>query len=45
MGNAREELSTENESFEIKIGCYDGKWLDESKAKLLKKIDVRKWQI
>ena len=36
------ELSTENESFKNKIGSYDEKRLEESKAKLLKQIDDEK---
>ena len=39
MGDDIVELSTENESLKNKIGSYDEKWLDESKAKLLKQID------
>ena len=35
MGDALVELSTKNEFLEIKIGFYDGKWLEESEAKLL----------
>ena len=37
-------LSTENESFNFKnkIGSYNEKWLEESKTKLLKQIDVEK---
>ena len=33
-------LSSKNESLENKIGSYDGRWSEESKAKLLKKVDV-----
>ena len=33
------DLSTENESLETKIGSYDEKRFEESKAKLLKQID------
>ena len=36
------ELSTENEASKDQKGCYDGKWLEESKAKLLKQIDDEK---
>ena len=36
------DLSTENDAFKNKIGSYDGKWLEESKAKLLKQIDDEK---
>ena len=36
------EISTEKESLRNKIGSYDEKWLEESKAKLLKQIDDAK---
>ena len=36
------ELGVENESLKIKIGDYDEKWLQESKAKLLKDINDEK---
>ena len=36
MGDDIVELCTENESSKIKLGFYDKKWLEESKAKLLK---------
>ena len=36
MGDAIVELSTENETLKNQIGDYDEKWLEESKAKLLK---------
>ena len=36
------ELSTENIVLKNKIGSYDVKWLEESKAKLLKQIDDEK---
>ena len=36
------ELSTENDALKNKIGSYDEKWLEESKAKLLKQIDDEK---
>ena len=36
------ELSTENESLKNKIGFYDAKCSEESKAKLLKQIDDAK---
>ena len=36
------ELSTENDVSKIKIGSYDDKRLEESKAKLLKQIDDEK---
>ena len=38
-GNDIVELSTESESLKNKIGSYDEKWLEESKAKLLKQIN------
>ena len=36
------DLSTENETLKNQIGDYDQKWLEESKAKLLKQIDDEK---
>ena len=36
MGADIVELSAENEYLKNKIGCYDKKWLEESRAKLLK---------
>ena len=39
MGDDMVELSTENDALEIKIGFYDEKWLEQSKAKLLKRHD------
>ena len=36
------ELSTEKDALKDKIGSYDEKWLKESKAKLLKQIDIDK---
>ena len=36
------ELSTENDTLKNKIGSYDKKWLEKSKAKLLKQIDDEK---
>ena len=33
------ELSTKNDALKDKIGSYDKKWLEESKAKLLKQIN------
>ena len=39
MGDDIVELSTENDAFKSKIGSYDEKWFEESKAKLLKQID------
>ena len=42
MGDDIIELSTENDALKNKIGSYDERWLDESKAKLLKEIDDEK---
>ena len=42
MGDDIVELSVENESLKNQIGNYDEKWLQESKAKLLKDIDDEK---
>ena len=42
MGDDKVELSTENESLKNKIGCYDGKWLEESKSKLVKQMNGEK---
>ena len=39
MGDDIVDLSTENDVLKNKIGSYDEKWLEESKAKLLKQID------
>ena len=36
------ELSTKNDALKNKIGSYDGKWLEESKIKLLNQIDDEK---
>ena len=36
------DLSTENETLKNQIGEYDQKWLEESKAKLLKNINDEK---
>ena len=36
------DLSTENETLKNQIGDYDQKWLEESKAKLLKEINDEK---
>ena len=36
------ELSTENETLKNQIGACDEKWLEESKTKLLKRIDDEK---
>ena len=41
-GYARVDLSTENDALKNKIGSYDGKWLEDSKAKLLKQFDDEK---
>ena len=42
MGVDIVELSVENESLKSQIGEYDEKWLQESKAKLLKELDDEK---
>ena len=42
IGNDIVELSTENESMKNKINSYDGKWLEESEAKLSKQIKDEK---
>ena len=42
MGDDIEELSTESESLKNKKDSYDEKWLEESKAKLLKRINDEK---
>ena len=42
MGDDIVELSVENESLKNQIGEYGEKWLQESKAKLLKDIDDEK---
>ena len=42
MGNDIVELSTENDTLKNQIGSYDEKWLEESKAKLLKDINDEK---
>ena len=39
MGDDIVELSTEKDALKNKIGSYDEKWLEESKAKLIKQID------
>ena len=39
LGDDIVELTVENESLKNQIGDYDEKWLQESKAKLLKDID------
>jgi len=45
IGDDIVELSTENKYLKNLMGSYDEKWLEESKAKLLKQIDMRKEQI
>ena len=42
LGEDIVDLSTENDALKNKIGDYDEKWLQESKAKLLKDIDDKK---
>ena len=42
LGDDIIELSTENDVLKNQIGEYDQKWLEESKAKLLKDIDDEK---
>ena len=42
LGDDIVELSTENDALKNKIGSYDEKWLEESKAELLKQIDDEK---
>ena len=42
LGDDIVDLSTENDALKNKIGDYDVKWLEESKAKLLKDIDDEK---
>ena len=42
LGDDIIELSTENDVLKNQIGEYDKKWLQESKAKLLKDIDDKK---
>ena len=39
MGDDIIELDAENKTLKNKIGEYDEKWLEESKARLLKQID------
>ena len=39
MGDDIIELDAENQTLKNKIGVYDEKWLEESKARLLKQID------
>ena len=42
LGDDIVDLYTENNALNKKIGSYDEKWLEESKAKLLKQIDDEK---
>ena len=42
MGDDIVDLSTENDALKNKIGNYDEKWLEESKAKLLQQINDEK---
>ena len=42
MGDDIIDLSTEKDALKNKIGCYDEKWLEDPKAKLLKQIDDEK---
>ena len=42
MGDDIVDLSPENDALKNEIGSYDEKWLEESKAKLLKQIVVEK---
>ena len=42
LGDGIVELSTKNETLRIKIGSCDEKWLEVSKAKLMKQIDDEK---
>ena len=42
LGDDIVELSTENDASKNKIGSYDEKWLEESKARLLQHIDDEK---
>ena len=42
LGDGIVDLSAENDTLENKIGDYDEKWLEESKAKLLQDIDDEK---
>ena len=39
MGDDIVDLSTENDALKKKIGFYDKKWREESRAKLMKQID------
>ena len=42
MGDHIVDLSTENETLKNQIGDYDQKWLEKSKANLLKQNDDEK---
>ena len=42
MGDDIVEFSTENEFLKTKVGSYDEKWSEESKANVLKQIDDEK---
>ena len=42
LGDDIIELSVENDTLKNQIGDYDQKWLEESKARLLKDIDDKK---
>ena len=42
MGDDIVDLSTENDALKSKIGDYDERWLEETKAKLLKQNDDEK---
>ena len=42
MGGGVGQFSTEYDPLKKKTGSYDEKWLEESKAKLLKQIDDEK---
>ena len=42
LGDDKVDLSTENDALKYQIGDYDQKWLEESKAKLLKDINDEK---
>ena len=42
MGDDIVDLSTEKETLKNQLGDYDKKWLEESKAKLLKQVDEEK---
>ena len=42
LGDNVVELSTENDALKNKIGSYDEKWLEESKARLLQQVHDEK---